>query len=274
MTARPHDSAPSDAPRPGGQRPGGSGAPGYPSGSRNGDPRAELKLTVVEKSRDPMAQKTAVVVSVAVHALGMLFIGLSALLAPRRPSIVPVFEIVNLEKPKLRPIQPKAPPPPPEAPPPEPARPPDPPKLTPKPSKAVTPQKKPEPKVVKHDEDTSKPIKEAPPPQQSLAPTIVAHMPEDPRLSFWAGRVKKKAETLWNPPSGIDISGPAKAVISFKVSRDGTVSDAAVTTSAGNADLDQLALRTIQRMEHVPPIPENFPGDVIEVSYEFNYKGQ
>lgn len=219
---------------------------------------------------DPIQSNIGILVSFLLHALAILFLGMTALLAPKRPSTVPVFELVSLEKPKLRPLTPKTvkppEPPPPE---PEPVKPPEAPKLTPKPDKAVV-TKKPEPKVVKEPEPDPLPVKEVVQEQQVL-PQVVAHVPADPRLSQWAARVKKKAETLWNPPTGLDILGPVKTIVSFSVTRDGIVQDPNVSTGSGNADLDELALRTIQRMEHVPPIPENYPEDLIQVSYEFIY---
>jgi periplasmic protein TonB len=225
--------------------------------------------------KEPVTQNFAVLISVLVHALAILFIGLSALLAPHRPSTVPVFEIVNLEKPKLRPLTPKTVKPP-EPPPPEPeeVKPPEAPKLTPKPTNAVQP-KKPEPKVVREKEDESKPVKEVVQEQQVLTqPDVQVSVPQDPRLSFWAARVKKKVDQLWNPPAGIDVAGKVKAVITFKVSRDGTITSQSVSESSGNASLDDLALMTIKRLETVPPIPENFPNDEIEVGCEFLYQGQ
>ncbi|MDB5048847.1 MAG: hypothetical protein JWO30_1918 [Fibrobacteres bacterium] len=225
--------------------------------------------------KEPLTENIAVLISVLVHGLAILFIGLSALLAPHRPSAVPVFELVNLEKPKLRPLVPKEiKPPEPKPPEPEPVKPPEAPKLVTKPTNAVQP-KKPEPKVVKPKEDDDiKPVKEVVQEQQVLTPQIVSHVPADPRLSFWASRVKKSAELLWRPPTGIDISGNVKAVISFKVSREGQIQDVEVATGSGNSDLDDLAKQTIIRLDHTPPIPENFPEDLIQVSYEFVYAGQ
>lgn len=227
------------------------------------------------KGKDPLGQNIAVLISVLAHGAAILMIGLSALLAPHRPSTVPVFELVNLEQPKLRPLAPKVKPPPePPKPQPEPAPPPEAPKLTPKPTKAVQP-KKPEPKVTKPREPEDKtPPKEVLPEQQVLTPQIVSHVPADPRLAFWASRVKKATELLWKPPAGIDILGSVKTVVSFKVSRDGTIQEVEVASSSGNADLDQLAQQTIQRLGHTPPVPENFPEDLIQVSYEFVYAGQ
>jgi TonB family protein len=228
-----------------------------------------------DKGKDPLTQNISLLVSVLVHGTVMIFLGLSALLVPHRPSEVPVFELVNLEQPKLRPLTPKVQPPPEPPPPePEPTPPPEAPKLTPKPTQAVQP-KKPEPKVTKPREPEDKtPPKDVVPEQQVLTPQIVSHVPADPRLAFWASRVKKKAEQLWKPPAGIDILGTVKTVVSFKVTRDGTIQDVQVTAPSGNGDLDQLAQQTIERMGTTPPIPENFPDEMIQVSYEFVYAGQ
>ncbi|MEO7427671.1 MAG: TonB family protein [Fibrobacteria bacterium] len=226
--------------------------------------------------KEPVSQNIAVLISVMVHGMAIIFIGLSALLTPHRPSAVPVFEIVNLEKPKLRPLTPKTvkppEPPPPE---PEPVKPPEAPKLTPKPTNAVQP-KKPEPKVTKPKEDDEpKPVKEVVQEQQVLPqPEVSVSVPQDPRLSFWAARVKKKVDQLWHPPTGIDVAGKVKAVITFKVSREGTITSQSVSESSGNSSLDDLALMTIKRLETVPPIPPNFPNDEIEVGCEFLYQGQ
>ncbi len=230
----------------------------------------DLTLRVLEARE--VGGNLGLILSLAFHLIGVAVLLSFALLAPKRPSTVPIIELVNLSPPKLRPLRPKVQPPP-EPPPPEPARIPDAPKLSTKPDKAVTP-KKPEPKVVKDEPDTTlKPSENAPLPEESQ-PQIVSHVPADPRLSFWASRVKKKAEALWNPPTGLEISGKATAVVNFKVARDGTVSDAALSGSTGNGDLDDLALQSVQRMERVPPLPENYPEEQVQVSYEFVYKGQ
>ncbi len=260
MASSPRESVPSGAS--GAERPGTAAREGALGGGAS------------RLGKEPVTQNFAVLVSVLVHGLAILFIGLSALLSPHRPSTVPVFELVNLETPKLRPLTPKTiKPPEPKPPEPEPVKPPEAPKLTPKPTNAVQP-KKPEPKVVKDKDDDTKPVKEAVQEQQVLTPQIVSHVPADPRLSFWAGRVKKSAELLWRPPTGIDIAGTVKAVISFKVTREGQIQDVEIASGSGNADLDDLAKQTIVRLDHTPPIPENFPEDMIQVSYEFVYAGQ
>lgn len=264
MAAHSREPVPARQGDPDGQGPAGQG-PG--AGAQRRGPS--------NHGKEPLAQNVATLISVLVHGFAILMIGLSALLAPHRPSVVPVFELVNLEPPKLRPLTPKVvkppEPPPPE---PEPVAPPEAPKLTPKPTKAVTP--KPEPKVVKPKEDDEpKPVKEVVQEQQVLPqPQVQMNVPQDPILSFWAARVKKKIDQLWNPPAGIETGGAVKVTVTFKVSRDGTIVSANVSESSGNSGLDDLGLMTIKRLETVPPIPENFPNDELEVSCILPYQGQ
>lgn len=243
---------------------------GMPSGLEPGQGYRLGKIP--GKGQDPLKANLGILISCLLHALGIIILGMSALLAPKRPSVVPVFELVNLEKPKLRPLRPKTvkppEPPPPE---PEPVKPPEAPKLTPKPEKAVVP-KKPEPKVVKEPDPDPAPVKEVVHEQQVLTPVLQTST-QDSRLSFWAARVKKKVDMLWNPPTGIDILGTVKAVVNFKVSRDGTVLESSIAESSGNSQLDELAMMVIKRLEGIPPIPENFPDDELEVRCEFPYSG-
>jgi TonB family protein len=249
-----------------------SGAFPSPDGGADGrDGSGPAKTSPL--GREPLTENIAVLVSVLAHGLAILFIGLSALLAPHRPSAVPVFELVNLEKPKLRPLVPKEikppEPPPPE---PEPVKPPDAPKLVTKPTNAVQP-KKPEPKVVKEKDDEIKPVKEVVHEQQVLENKAVLSTPQDPRLTSWASRLNRKVDLAWKAPSGLDVSGAVKVVVNFVVSRDGTILSQTIAESSGNSELDQLAIMTIQRIGTVAPIPENYPNDQIEVRSELTYVG-
>jgi periplasmic protein TonB len=239
-------------------------------------PRPSRGSGDASKGKEPLTENISLLISVLVHGFAMVMIGLSALMAPHRPSEVPVFELVNLEKPKLRPIQPKVKPPPEPPPPePEPVRPPEAPKLTPTPTQPPQP-KKPEPKVVKEkppDEDP-KPVKEVVPEQQVLENQVTVDVPQDPRLSFWASRVNAKVRRAWSPASGVEVSGDVEVVVNFTVDREGKIIEQVIAKSSGNADVDQLALMTIQRVETVPQIPENWPNETIVVGSTFIYHGQ
>lgn len=251
MAAIPKELVPSPIPR-------GEGGPANP----------------VRMDKDPLTQKIALLVSVLVHGIGTLMIGLSTLLAPHRPSAVPVFELVNLSPPKLRPLRPKVQPPP-EPPPPEPEPPPPPeaPKLTPKPTNAVT-TKKPEPKVVKErDPEDQRPAKEVVPEQQVLENQAVLSVPQDPRLSMWISRLQRKVDLAWKAPAGVDVAGKVTVRVSFIVNREGTIVSQSVVETSGNSELDQLALMMIQRIGTVAPLPENWDGEQLEVHSVLTYNG-
>ncbi len=220
---------------------------------------------------DSRKSRLALILSGILHAVGLAGFLVYNSLSIRSIPAVPVFEMVPVE-PKLRPLAPKTPEPPP---PPEKVetRPPDAPKLTSKPKKPI-PVAKHEPRNVRAAVDTSEPIKDTPRPTAELNTQFVFNVPSDPRLSFWASRVKMRVKTLWHPPEGIAVQGQAKTVVQFQVARDGTVSAVSVAQSSGNALLDQLGQQAILRLDQVPPIPENYPQDVLQVSYEFVYQGQ
>lgn len=192
-----------------------------------------------------------------------------SLLAPPPPPVVAVFELVSVERPKLRPLAPKTNEAPPEKP--AEARPPEAPALTPKPSPKPVPPK-PAPKNVQTTPpaDPTLPVKDVA--RENTSHTVtVSGTPSNPQLAFWASRIKRLVERSWNPPQGLEVPGPAKTVITFEVARSGKISAVTIAESSGNNLLDDLARRTILRLEQVPPIPENFPGDLLKVSYEFIY---
>lgn len=214
--------------------------------------------------------RKAWIVSAVLHAALIAGVAAWALLRPEPPPVTAVFELVAVEKPRLRPLAPKTPDPPAETP--SPSRPPPAPAPKPAPRKPAPP--KPEPQKPRPAPlDTSLPVREAPVQNQELNTTVVANVPSDPRLAFWAARVKKRVETLWNPPTGIDVVPGAKTIVSFQVSRDGEIAGVEVSQGSGNPFLDDLARRTILRLERVAPIPEHFPEDRLKVSYEFIYNG-
>lgn len=219
----------------------------------------------------------ALITSALVHAVlvgALLYI----FWQPPRPARVEVFELISLEPPKLRPLAPKnpEPPPPPEEKKVE-TRAPEAPKLTSTPKNPVA-QSKPEPtKPPPPTLDTSKtlPMKEVVRENSVPNPVQVTNAPSNPRMGFWARQVKVKIERFWNPPMGIDVDGPAKTVVRFRVSMEGVVSNVEISQSSGNKQLDDEATRAVKRVDRVgpPPVSPDFSEDFLQVSYEFIYQG-
>jgi protein TonB len=230
-----------------------------------------MPMTSPARKKEPLPPRTAFTVSVAVHAaiVGAL---VYVFWSPKPPARVQVFELVSLEAPKLRPLAPKEPDPPAAAPE-EPAAPPEAPRLTSDP-KTPAPAK-PEPKKVRPVQDSSLPVRETPREAVSNSPVQVTNAPGNPRMNFWAGRVKAKIEQRWNPPLGIEVDLPAKTVMRFRVSLEGEISSVEVSQSSGSKLLDDEAKNAILRTATLPPPPvsESFSEDFLQVSYEFIYRG-
>ncbi len=208
-----------------------------------------------------------------------LSVGLHAVLAAalliypifHKPVIrsIPVFEVVSLQKPKVRLLKPKVKPvvKPRQKPSPKRAAP----RLTRNPEKALIPDK---PVEVKSKPDTHKVDKVVEEVPEETTPRMLMAEMSDPRLKNWLRRVKKIIDTRWNPPGGIGIIGYKEASIDFKVNRSGVISDVAIGGSSGNNDLDDIALNTILRVGHLPSIPLNYRDkDILSIRFQFPYSG-
>ncbi len=228
--------------------------------------------TISAPAEDHSKMRLAMGFSFVAHAAIFAFFILAATLSNHHSSEVPLIELVQLEAPRIRPLQPKVKTPELPAPEPEPTRPEEAPKLTPAPTKPDS--KKPDPKVVKRDVDSTLKVKNTAEAQPDMPQQLTVSTSTDPRLSQWINRVKKKADLLWNPPAGLEVPAATKVKVSFTVQRDGLVENAKIAASSNNSLLDENALNTVIRLDHVPPIPPNYPEDQIDVGIEFPYQAQ
>jgi len=208
-------------------------------------------------------------ISLLMHASGIGALFIYPLLIKPKSIKVPVLEIVQLEKPKIRLRRQKTihketekPKPKKEAP-----------KFTDKP-KAITPVKK-MPREVKKEPDTSKIQKVVKEVVEEMVPRMVMSELSDPRLRFWGKRVKKIIQTRWNPPGGISILGEPEVAVLFTVVRSGQIKNIRIGQSSGNTDLDGFAVNTVERVGNVPPIPpNNRDKDEFIIRYIFPYSGE
>jgi len=214
--------------------------------------------------------KTMIIASVLLHIFFIASTFIYPLLNKPKSSPLMVIEMVQLEKPKIRPIQKKSikpqvkkkPIPKPEAP-----------KLTNKPKPVVKPPKK-EPREVKKKPDTTKIEKLEEKVLETMVPRIVLNEKGDPRLQYWIRRVQKKIQNRWNPPGGIGIIGQSEVAVVFTVIRSGQITKIDVGKSSGNKDLDGFALNTIERIGNMPPIPGNYRDkEKLVIRFIFPYIG-
>jgi periplasmic protein TonB len=62
----------------------------------------------------------------------------------------------------------------------------------------------------------------------------------------------------------------AKTVATFTINRDGTVKNIRISESSGNRSLDDSAQRALLSIDHFPPLPADFPGRYVDVTFDFD----
>jgi len=140
------------------------------------------------------------------------------------------------------------------------------PKVTVKPEKAlpkkIAPKKKP-PEPAKEEPNQTRqenPIQQIEGLGQA---TLEGERLESP---YYAGIVFAKIKSMWrNPVEAASL----QATISFKIQKDGGVTDAAIEVSSGNNFYDQAALRAVLTAGPMPPLPTHYAGKDLTVHLNF-----
>lgn len=88
----------------------------------------------------------------------------------------------------------------------------------------------------------------------------------DFNYSYYADRIATAIGMNWFKPAS---SVPTNPVVHFRIARDGTISDAEVTTPSGLPYVDRAALRAVLASSPLPPLPSEFPGSSVGVSVVF-----
>ena len=90
----------------------------------------------------------------------------------------------------------------------------------------------------------------------------------DFRFAYYLAALRNKIASRWVPPQG--MSGPVKAVIRFRVGRDGQVTLTEVEASSGYAFYDQTTLRALLSATPLPPLPAGYTDEYLGVHFEFS----
>jgi len=91
----------------------------------------------------------------------------------------------------------------------------------------------------------------------------------DFRFAYYLAALRNKIGSRWVPPQG--VSGPVKAVLYFRIGRDGQVSMSEVETSSGSSFFDQTALRALLSATPLPPLPEGYTDQYLGVHFGFEF---
>lgn len=96
------------------------------------------------------------------------------------------------------------------------------------------------------------------------------------RYPWYVQAMRRAVGGYWNQnQTSIDPSVRAarKAIttLTFTIGRDGSVKNIRVSQSSGNRSMDDAAQRSLLGVDHFPPLPSDYPGNYVNVSFDFGF---
>jgi TonB family protein len=89
-------------------------------------------------------------------------------------------------------------------------------------------------------------------------------------FSYYLAALRSRIQSNWEPPyQAARSSISRKALIYFKVQRNGEISDVVIESGSGDRLFDQAALRAVTLANPLPPLPFDFPERALGVHFEF-----
>ena len=83
--------------------------------------------------------------------------------------------------------------------------------------------------------------------------------------NWYLNALVTRIEESWSPPSEFYGAGNVAALVSFRIGRDGRISRIELKESSGHARFDLMARAAIQRLAQVPPLPEQYAEESLDV---------
>ena len=155
----------------------------------------------------------------------------------------------------------------------------------------VKSQEKPKPKPKPKPKAKPKPKPKDPvPPPQDMPKVTSAQIPPDAetryeatgaqfeglafdtanfKYAYYTNTIIRKIGRFWQ---WSESYGRLKAVVYFKILRDGTVTDIKVKESSGDDGFDNNARRAVQLSSPFAPLPDGYKGDSLGVYFEFKFR--
>lgn len=94
-------------------------------------------------------------------------------------------------------------------------------------------------------------------------------------FTYYLISLRNKIGQNWSAPAGMVTAGkPVRAVVYFRVQRNGAVADAKVEEGSGFSFFDQSALRAVLISDPLPPLPLGYGGSNLGVHFAFEYAGR
>ncbi len=96
----------------------------------------------------------------------------------------------------------------------------------------------------------------------------------DFEFTYYLMLVRNKIAQNWSPPSGM-VPGAAatRAVVTFRIGRDGTVTGVQLESGSGVDFFDRTAVRAVVLSDPLPPLPLAYSGGDLGVHFGFEIGG-
>jgi len=122
--------------------------------------------------------------------------------------------------------------------------------------------------TVKQAEKKEEKPKEEKPQPQVQSKNVAIDIKEFP-FAWYLDAIEKKIRENWEKPQGLDALAGKKAVIYFRIMRNGEITDTRIETQSGDTGLDITGLRAIKNAGSMPPLPAEFSQEYLSVHYSF-----
>ena len=91
-------------------------------------------------------------------------------------------------------------------------------------------------------------------------------------FAYYLALIRNRIGQAWEPPAGLATGGaPVRAVVYFRIQRDGRVTGTRLESGSGAEFFDRSALRAVQLSDPMPPLPLGYGGADLGVHFGFEY---
>ncbi len=91
-------------------------------------------------------------------------------------------------------------------------------------------------------------------------------------FGYYLVLIRNRIAANWTPPSGLVSGGtPIRAVVYFRVARDGSISGVRLESTSAAEFFDRSSVRAVTLSDPMPPLPDGFKGGSLGVHFGFEY---
>jgi len=78
-------------------------------------------------------------------------------------------------------------------------------------------------------------------------------------------------QNQYNIDPSVRAARKARTTLTYTINRDGSIKNIRVAQSSGNRSMDDAAQRSLLSIDHFPPLPADYSGGYVNVSFDFGF---